>query len=241
MKNYFEQKQREYSERLDKKTMEYQRKYGFELNPSEGHRTWNVEADAFKHAFMGADLTFDYSNLGSFVLGIFHESQTPNNPQGEWNMDSWNNNKGREIAKEILKEYGNHVYKMSDKQRSDIIADKVMEKMRNGELITKPDDPRKYDGALENIINEIKNRWEGNLTGYASQVEPFTREQIGHMALEEFAKNEKAIREQWGKMGIPSEYDLSKEGKKSTSKSNGSNDTNGKWVTINGNHVLIKN
>lgn len=50
MNDYFAQKQRKYSERLDKKTMEYQRKYGFELNPLKEHRTWNVEADAFMQA-----------------------------------------------------------------------------------------------------------------------------------------------------------------------------------------------
>lgn len=193
MKNYFEQKQREYSERLDKKTMEYQKKYGFELNPLEGHRTWNVEADAFKHAFMGADLTFDYSNLGSFVLGIFHESQTPNNPQGEWNMDSWNNNKGREIAKEIIREYGALQYPFSQKIK-DIIAQKVMEKMQNGELITHPDDKRKY----ENLLN-------GNPTGYASQVEPFSRQQIGRMTLEKFTQNEALIMEQLRKGQIKDE------------------------------------
>ncbi len=54
-----------------------------------------------------------------------------------------------------------------------------------------------------------------------------------------------AIREQWGKVGIPSERDLPKESKKSVStKSNGSSKDGdssvGKWVTINGNHVLIK-
>ena len=40
--------------------------------------------------------------------------------------------------------------------------------------------------------------------------------------------------EQWGKIGIPLIRDL--EYKKSAKTSN----SNGKWVTINGNHVLIK-
>jgi len=37
-----------------------------------------------------------------------HEWETKNNPQGEWNLDSWNNHQGREIAKEIKQEYGNN-------------------------------------------------------------------------------------------------------------------------------------
>ena len=49
-----------------------------------------------------------------------------------------------------------------------------------------------------------------------------------------FSKNEKAIMKQWGKIGIPSIRDL--EYKKSAKTSN----SKGKRVTINGNHVLIK-
>lgn len=299
------------------KTWQYQKKYGFETSPRQGHEFWNNEADAFKHAFGSAEMFFNMGKWGSLAGGIYHENETPNNPQGEWNMDSWNNNQGREIAKDILKQYGNQVYKMSDKQRSDLIAEKIMEKMRSGKLITKPDDPRKYDGKVENIINEIKKRWDGNLTGQALPIEPFTRQQIGRMTPDEFARNEALIMEQLrngqiideadgffsqtndgegcfghdengkytiydsygpddnalqmfftrediGSMssaefaknesaimaqlkehGIPSERDLPKESKKSASKSNGSSkdsgSADGKWVTINGNHVLIKN
>ena len=298
MKKYFEQRQREYSQRLDKKTMDYQRMYQFELNPIDGHRTWNVEADAFKHTFMGADLAFKYGDFASFALGVLHETLPKNNPQGEWNMDSWNNNKGREIAKEILKEYGDRAYEMSDKERSDLIAEKVMQRMRNGELITKPEDTRVYQGKAENIINEIKKRWDGIVTGQAAPVEPFTRQQIGQMSPEEFAQNESSIMEQLRNgeivddyatdntnensisytrediagmtteefskneqsimaqlksQGIPSQKDLPSGKKSGYSKrkyesskgssnkgSKSSNSSAGKWVTINGNHVLIK-
>ena len=41
--------------------------------------------------------------LGSFIGGLHHEFKTKNNPYGEWNMDSWNNNEGRKIADEIKK------------------------------------------------------------------------------------------------------------------------------------------
>ena len=41
-------------------------------------------------------------------------------------MDSWNNNKGREIAKEIKKEYGKSFYNLYKQQRDDIIAEKIM-------------------------------------------------------------------------------------------------------------------
>lgn len=219
-----------YGQNVVKDVAHYQPEYGFDMG-NNNSTTWNNEADAFKHTYMQAQLALLGGRNFAKLLGDSHERQGADRgqPSGEENMDLWNNHQGREIAKEIIREYGAMQYPFSQKIK-DIIAQKVMEKMQNGELITHPDDKRKY----ENLLN-------GNPTGYATQIEPFTRQQIGRMTSEEFAKNEKAIREQWGKMGIPSEYDLFKEGKKSTSKLNGSNDTNGKWVTINGNHVLIKN
>lgn len=201
----------------------YQPKYGFDMG-GNNNTTWNNEADAFKHTYMQAQLVLFGGKYFAKYLGDRHERHGANRgqPSGEENMDLWNNHQGREIAKEIIREYGALQYPFSQKTK-DIIAQKVMEKMQNGELITRPDDKRKYEDLLK-----------GQTTGYAVQVEPFTREQIGAMTPDEFTKNEKAIMEQWGKIGIPSKRDL--EYKKSAKTSN----SNGKWVTINGNHVLIK-
>ena len=75
----------------------------------------------------------------------------------------------------------------------------------------------------------------------------FTREDIGSMSSAEFAKNESAIMAQLKERGIPSRKDLPSGKKsynhreKSNGSSKGSNSSDGKWVTINGNHVLIKN
>lgn len=85
------QKQKIFNDEMVSKTWKYQKKFGFETNPRKGHEFWNVEADAFKHAFGGAMMYFRFGNLGSIAGGIFHESQTKNNPEGEWNMNSWNN------------------------------------------------------------------------------------------------------------------------------------------------------
>ena len=104
------QKQKEFNDEMIRKTWYYQKKYGFNTNPRKGHEFWNVEADAFKHTFGSAQMYFKYGNLGSIVGGIYHENLTPNNPYNEWNMDSWNNDKGREIAQEIKKEYGINFY-----------------------------------------------------------------------------------------------------------------------------------
>ena len=77
-----EQLKKEYNDDIAQKTLKYQQKFGFETNPRKGHEFWNVEADAFKHAYGAADMYFKYGNLGSIWAGIDHESQTPNNPQG---------------------------------------------------------------------------------------------------------------------------------------------------------------
>ena len=155
-----EQKRKEYNDEIVNKTWHYQKKFGFETSPKQGHEFWDNEADAFKHTYSGADMFLKYGNSFSLGAGIYHEYQTPENPPREWNMDSWNNHQGREIAKEIKKEYGSNFEKFTQKERENIIADKVMQKMKNGELITNPDDNRKYDGWLENMVNYNNKRKE---------------------------------------------------------------------------------
>ena len=295
------QKQKEFNDEMVQKTWYYQKKYGFETNPRKGHEFWNVEADAFKHTFGSALMYFKYGNLGSTIGGIHHENSTPNNPYNEWNMDSWNNNKGREIAKEIEKEYGKNFYNMSQQKRDDIIALKVMDRMKKGELITNPNDTRKYNGFIENKARDIKNYIDNKYTGQAAPIdnnytremignmssdeylqhEPmimeqlktqgipsekqinqkndlsgfvneisgnskiFTREEIKNMTTDEYLKNEKAIDYQLKTIGVPYEKDIktkqnnssNKSGNKKSSSSSNSGD--GRWMTINGNHVFI--
>lgn len=233
-KEQLDAKRKQYSQDIDKKTMNYQRKYGFKLNPDSKHRTWNVEADAFKHAFMSADITLKTNNFVSWGVGVNHENETPNNPQGEKNMDSWNNNQGRQIADELKKEYGSKLKNMSEKQVDDLIASKVMQRMKTGKLITTPSDKRKY-------------------TGFAADIDKdkiYTREEIGKMTPEEFEQNEKVIMKQMNEQGIPTKAEAnaktkasSNSGSKSTDASSvgSSSSGDGNWVTINGHHVLLDN
>ncbi len=163
--NFYKNKelQKEFNDKLVQKTGYYQKKFGFETNSRKGHEFWNVEADAFKHTFGSAEMYIKYGAGWSTLFDIGHEYQTPHNPQEEWNMDSWNNNQGREIAREIQKEYGDNFMKLSQQQRDDIIAVKVIDRMRNGQLITNPKDKRKYTGVTENIVNGAKRMQETNL------------------------------------------------------------------------------
>ncbi len=50
---------KKFKEDIFSKTMEYQKKYGFDISTGE-HSTWNNEADAFKHAFMRLSIINKY-------------------------------------------------------------------------------------------------------------------------------------------------------------------------------------
>ncbi len=152
--------QTNYNNEMVKQTWKYQKKYGFETNPKIGQEFWNVEADAFKHTFGSADLFLKYGKTWSFMSGIAHEWQQHKNPSNEWNMDSWNNSQGRQIATEMIREYGDNLSTISAEQRNDIIAEKVIQRMRNGQLITHPDDNRIYKGVIEKNIFTFQNLLE---------------------------------------------------------------------------------
>ncbi|MBQ3641148.1 hypothetical protein II906_04375 [bacterium] len=99
-----------------------------------------------------ADVYLKYGNVVSKTAGIGHEWEQYKNPPEEWNMDSWNNNQGIEIAKEMIRDYGDSLSTISPEQRNDIIADKVMQRMRSGQLITHPTELRYYKAGVEKNI-----------------------------------------------------------------------------------------
>lgn len=66
--------------------------------------------------------------------------------------NKWNNAQGREIAKEILQEYGIKSKKAFDSEIKDIIAGKVIERMQAGKLILHPSGRRTPKKKL-NMIN----------------------------------------------------------------------------------------
>ena len=73
----------------------------------------------------------------------------------------------------------------------------------------------------------------------------FTREDIGNMSSAEYTKYEKAINEQLKTVGIPNKSDLPQNArtyeKEKSQRTYSSNSQDGRWVTINGNHVFIEN
>ena len=178
-----------YSSKLYSKTKKYQKIYNFNLGTGKDD-TWNNEADAFKHTFGSAELALKYYLPTSQTVGIYHEFKQKNNPPYEENMDNWNNYQGREIAKEIKQHFNKLEIKalIDNGRMDDIIAFRVMEKMKKGELITNPfEDKRSYK----------------NLKKYSSQdfglnvdhKRIITREELAQMPLDKYSEQEEFVYE----------------------------------------------
>ena len=137
-------------------TYKAQKKYGFDMMQHEGaySNTHNNEADAFKHAYMTWHLAWYYGDQKAKELGDMHENETPNAPYGERNMDLWNNTMGREIAYDMKKELGENYDLLGDDWASDYASRKIYEKMQKGELITNPNDRRRYENLELELLNE---------------------------------------------------------------------------------------
>ncbi len=141
-------------------TRKAQQKYGFEIGTGE-HATWNNEADAFKHAYMQWFLGFFFNDSIAKEYGDMHENETPNAPSGERNMDLWNNAIGREIALDMRKKYTS-VINFNNESISDIASEIIYNKMKNGELITDPSDPRRFENMkYERIKDKDKVFFKG--------------------------------------------------------------------------------
>ena len=158
---------KQFNDEMFNKTMYYQKIYGFEYNRQDKkHAAWNNEADAFKHAYMQAIGSLRYSNPVAQFMGYYHEQDGNKNqgqPAGEQNMDTWNNRVGREIADEVRKIKNNFGSKLTDKQIEDIVAAKIMERMKKGDLITHPSDKRNYKDYTKYIRSDKS-------TGYAANI-----------------------------------------------------------------------
>ena len=211
-------------------TAKYQRKYGFEKGTGK-HATWNNESDAFKHAFWQAKSTIYRGKLISKNAGDLHEKTNPKQPKGELNMDLWNNQVGREIGEEISEQIKGMENMFKKEAIEDYIAHKVMQRMRAGDLITNPDDPRKFSdydkikARKDELVpkynanrNDFKNPasllkykrgyYKGFINDENGKDIIYTVENIGAMSDEEYNNNKKVLNAQIKKIGLPSNHDL---------------------------------
>ena len=154
-------------------TLKYQKKYGFDIGQNDV--AWNNEADAFRHAYMQSLLNERYGSFKTKLGSTAHEwkgnilGQDPR----EANMDMWNNQQGQQIYNEIRREYP-YFNKFPEEQRKDIIAGKVVQRMKEGRLITGLDDTRKYQKQKPSFtpmpwIGGVKNN--GKPLGFAADID----------------------------------------------------------------------
>lgn len=136
-------------------TYKAQKIYGFDMTrkPDSYSNTHNNEADAFKHVYLSWYLSHYYGRAVAKWLGNMHEDETPNASVEERNMDLWNNSIGRELADNINRNYVD-IKKMSKDELSDFVSEIIVKKMRNGELITNPDDKRSYKNMMYDRLQD---------------------------------------------------------------------------------------
>lgn len=219
--NHYTKEDRKYiNDRTLKVTDKFQKKFNLEKRDKKGNEYWNNECDAFKHAYMQAYMTISQNKFYAWGAGAYHEMEgrTYNQPAGEERMDTHNNKIGRDIGNKIKKEFGKKWNNLSEDTKDNIIGVKIIEKMQKGELITRPDGSRSYNGKKVNsekiqqyINKKILNKSE------KSYSEKFSNE----------------IREKYKQMVQSRNRILANR------KNSNINYSDGHWVTINGNHVLI--
>ena len=98
-------------------------------------------------------MALEKGNLYSSIVGLGHEyeylknPQKYNNPKNEKNMDKYNNKVGLNIANELVKDYVGRWDNLTQKEKEDIIADRVWKHMQEGDLILSPDGRRELKGV----------------------------------------------------------------------------------------------
>ena len=122
-----------YVKHLDKKVEKYWNIYHFNMDPN--HTSHNNEGDAFKHTFMAAELTLLLGEDLARKICILQEDSNPDNPPAEREMDLHNDEVGIQIGIEADEEYFSFVELLLGKDL-DFIAERIMEEMNAGNLIT---------------------------------------------------------------------------------------------------------
>lgn len=185
---YMKNKEREFTKEMINDTLKYQKQYGFKLG--ENNSAHNNEADAFRHTYMQSILAQRLTPYLGKNLSYRHEKQGEKRGQDprEYNMDMWNNQQGQQIYNEIRREYPNFK-KLSEEQQKDIIAQKVVQRMREGKLITGLDDPRKYQEQETNLpftptrgVGGVQSN--GKPLGFAADID--TNQLVQQLGLQSF-------------------------------------------------------
>ncbi|MCM1266227.1 MAG: hypothetical protein NC200_08525, partial [Candidatus Gastranaerophilales bacterium] len=105
-----------YSEHVFGMVALYSKLLGFGEKGGSSH---NNEADAFKHTYMSAEMTCIAGYDISKNRADYHETKgnKKGQPKGEYYMDLWNNEIGRQIGLQVRKEFGFLSQNLSHEQR----------------------------------------------------------------------------------------------------------------------------
>ena len=117
------------------------------------------ETDAFRHAFLMASLARKYGNFTANIIGNMYEysNNNPDTAQAK-EMDLWNNRVGREIGLKVADELKGFENDFSDEHIEDMIAIKVYNALKSGEMVSSVDDKRVYQGSVsKNVISDLKS------------------------------------------------------------------------------------
>ena len=186
---------------------------------------------------MQAQLALFLGKHAAKVLGAFHEIQGnlfQGQDNGENNMDNWNNAQGREIAKELIHEYGIKVTAAFNPDVCDLIAEKVHQRMKAGKLITHPSDSRRYDTKNKSGTTTGQAALVSNSAKSSTLTATFTKPDTPQTPSQNFSD---MIRQKYKTQQAKSNEKFNQIFKwhSSTPKSE-----NGHWVTMNGAHVFIE-
>ncbi len=111
---------------------------------------------------MQACLSIEKGDLFSTAVGYYHELEGKETILGKRNMDLWNNKIGREVVQDMKRDYGDMWKYMSEEMKKDLAAEKIVQLMCEGELITHPSDPRRFwNMDLERIREKDKVFYKG--------------------------------------------------------------------------------
>ena len=150
-----------FTNHMQKATYDAVKKYGLELD--ENGNAIDCQADAFRHAYMQCWLAYRAGEKRAKQLGDEHEHGRNPDIDKSANMDLWNNQIGREIAREVKQEYGNELYLYDPGLLQCIVTQKIIARIDKGELITNPkEDKRKYSNMeKERLKDDDRVFYEG--------------------------------------------------------------------------------
>ena len=197
------------------------------------NRGWNDKKDAFRHAYSRAYTTYSRGEVYSNAGMTYHEIDGNLHGQDpkEENMDKWNNQVGKEIGDEVKNMVRGMENMFNDQSIKDYIADMVMQRMRAGDLITNPNDSRKFSdynkikARKEELVPKvIQNRYsatvpiehlknkKGFYKGFINEENGTDRiysvENVGSMSDDEYKNTKKVLQAQIRKIGLPSNHEL---------------------------------